>query len=203
VIINFIRHGESEANLIREFSNRGWKHGLTTKGFQQAHNLAQTFTSRSIAMIYTSPLKRAVETAHVLAQFTGAAVEINDALREFDTGINEGQRDPESWLRWEEVMYDWRVRRLDDSRIEGGESLTDLLSRFVPFVDRIRSDKNSGSQEFILVGHGGLYFSILPRILVNISYADIENLDFPNTGIVYAEDTSDGLVCRSWCGVPF
>ena len=32
----FVRHGESEANLLHEFSNRGLKHGLTDKGRRQA-----------------------------------------------------------------------------------------------------------------------------------------------------------------------
>jgi len=35
----FVRHGESQANLLHEFSNRGWKHGLTDVGIQQAHLL--------------------------------------------------------------------------------------------------------------------------------------------------------------------
>ena len=39
--IYFVRHGESVANLLHEFSNRGFKHGLTERGFQQAEQLSQ------------------------------------------------------------------------------------------------------------------------------------------------------------------
>jgi broad specificity phosphatase PhoE len=36
----FVRHGQSEANISRVISNRGWVHPLTEKGLQQAHDLA-------------------------------------------------------------------------------------------------------------------------------------------------------------------
>ena len=38
--IYFARHGESEANLLHVFSNRGVKHGLTARGRAQAETLA-------------------------------------------------------------------------------------------------------------------------------------------------------------------
>ena len=37
----FVRHGESIANLLREFSNSGIKHPLTERGVEQARTLAQ------------------------------------------------------------------------------------------------------------------------------------------------------------------
>ncbi|MBK9055673.1 MAG: histidine phosphatase family protein [Chloroflexi bacterium] len=41
----FVRHGESEANILHEMSNRGWKHGLTEKGREQAAALAYNLHS--------------------------------------------------------------------------------------------------------------------------------------------------------------
>jgi len=43
--IVFARHGESEANLVGLFSNRGWKHPLTPHGRQQALELANHLTT--------------------------------------------------------------------------------------------------------------------------------------------------------------
>ena len=37
----FVRHGESEANLLHEFSNRGLKHPLTARGREQVIALAE------------------------------------------------------------------------------------------------------------------------------------------------------------------
>jgi probable phosphoglycerate mutase len=199
----FARHGESEANLVREFSNRGWRHGLTPSGFQQARSLAYELKDVPFARIYTSPLKRAVETAQVLAGELDLEVEVTDALREFDTGINEGRRDPESWSRWENVIADWCQRGLHDSRIEQGESLTDMLERFVPFLNGLRARFQDGPQNLLLIGHGGFYFTVLPQILGNITYTDLEYLEFPNTAYVLAEETPRGLVCLEWCGKKF
>jgi probable phosphoglycerate mutase len=201
--IYFVRHGESKANILREFSNWGWKHGLTPLGFKQAETLAENLRGISFIKIFSSPLKRAMETALALSHHLSVPIEITHALREFDTGINEGQRDPESWKRWEEVMADWMKRGLLDSRIEGGESLNDQLARFIPFLDKVLEFYSSKQHNIIMVGHGGFFYSVLPRVLKNIRYEDFYNLDFPNTGMVIAERTSHGLHCLEWCGRKF
>jgi probable phosphoglycerate mutase len=93
----FVRHGESEANLLNEFSNRGLKHGLTEKGQQQAYALAQRLHAVPVVAIFSSPLLRARQTAEILAHELGVAYQVADALREFDCGILEGKSDPASW----------------------------------------------------------------------------------------------------------
>src|SRR6266851_1245061 len=59
--VYFVRHGESEANLLHEFSNRGFKHGLTQQGQQQATTLAQSLKNASVTKVFSSPLMRAVQ----------------------------------------------------------------------------------------------------------------------------------------------
>ena len=63
--IYFSRHGESEANLLHEHANRGFKYGLTEAGRAQAAALAARLEDVPLARIYSSPLKRAVETARL------------------------------------------------------------------------------------------------------------------------------------------
>src|SRR5215510_3422657 len=93
--IYFARHGESEANLLHEFSNRGVKHGLTQKGRAQAAELAVELAAKPILRIYSSPLLRATQTAGILAEALGLEVEVTDALREYDCGVLEGRADEE------------------------------------------------------------------------------------------------------------
>ncbi|MRR32744.1 histidine phosphatase family protein, partial [bacterium] len=64
----FVRHGESEANLLHEFSNHGSKHGLTGLGIQQAHLLLDKLREYPISAIYSSPLLRAQQTAGLVGQ---------------------------------------------------------------------------------------------------------------------------------------
>ena len=53
-----------------------------------------------------------------------------------------------------------------------------------------------------MIGHGGLYLSMLPLVLANVDFEFASRQPFPNTGTVLAESGSQGLVCREWCGAP-
>jgi broad specificity phosphatase PhoE len=199
----FVRHGESQANILHEFSNTGWKHGLTEKGFEQVKILATKFHGQRIARIYTSPLRRAVESTAILSDTCGVAYAISDALREFDTGFAEGKSDPESWAIWEKVMQDWMLPGSWDERMPGGESFNDLRLRFLPFIDRLVTGSSHHPGDFILVGHGGLFFNMLPLVMGNINRQEINLYGFPNTGYVIGEVRPEGLTCLEWCGARF
>ena len=64
----FVRHGESTANLLREFSNSGFKHPLTEAGVEQARLVAHSLSGLQVERIYSSPVMRAVQTAQILGE---------------------------------------------------------------------------------------------------------------------------------------
>ena len=198
----FTRHGESEANVLREISNRGLKHPLTEKGRQQAHALAAELLPAGITGIYTSPLLRAVQTAAILSQALGVGCEITDALREYDCGILEGTSGPETWAAFWALREAWYPGRQWERRIEGGESFLDMQARFVPFIDGLLAADDPPRKVLVLIGHGGLYGSMLPLVLVNVDFEFASHQPFPNTGTVLAETSPQGLVCSEWCGAP-
>ena len=147
-------------------------HPLTEKGRHQAHDLADRLCGAGIARIYTSPLQRAVQTAEILAQTLEVEVEITDALREFDCGIAEGRSDAEAWQLWQTAWDNWLLHQQWDYRIEGGESFHDFRSRFLPLVNGLLQDHAPRQRRqhhgYVLIGHGGLYYSMLPQVLVNL-----------------------------------
>jgi probable phosphoglycerate mutase len=194
----FVRHGESQANLLHVISNRDSSHGLTARGRQQASALAESLRGAGSRRILTSPLLRAVQTAEILSDALGIDVEATDALREFDCGIAEGRTDPEAWELHRQVMKAWLQDGNPAARIEQGESLIDIQDRFLPFVECLVED--AGSFAPILVGHGGIYLCILPSLLRNVREAAA--LPFPNASYVLAEARPEGLVCLEWCGKP-
>lgn len=196
----FIRHGESEANLLHIISNRGNQHGLTPQGKKQAQDLVTKLRSSRASHIYTSPLLRAVQTATILSDALQIPYILSDALREYDCGTLEGKSDPVSWQLHHQLKEDWLQHQQWERRIEQGESFLDIRSRFVPWIEQLIAT-HPNTQSLILVGHGGTFLCMLPLILTNLNIAFALEYPFPNTGYVLAETTQQGLICLEWCGV--
>ncbi len=198
----FVRHGESEANILREISNRGLKHGLTEKGKDQAATLAGNLRDANVRRIYSSPLLRAIQTAEILSCTLGVPYETTDALREFDCGIAEGKADAESWALWRAIVHEWLDLNHYDARIEGGESFEDMRCRFVPFVDELVKRYRNDDGSIMLIGHGGLFLCMLPLVIKNIDTAFIAEHPLHNTSYIRAEPTDNGLRGAEWSGTP-
>lgn len=199
--VYFVRHGESEANVQHVITNRGHAYPLTEKGRAQAQALTEELTGAGITRIVSSPLLRAAQTAEILSAGLGLSYEVADALREFDCGVLEGRSDPASWEAHNRVWQDWFRRKRWDSRIEGGESLLDIRDRFMPFLNGVLAWGARRDERVILIGHGGLYLSMLPMTLANLDFELTASLPFPNTGYVLAETGPEGLTALEWCGV--
>ncbi len=193
--IYFVRHGESEANMLREFSNRGFKHGLTERGIQQADELARNLRGLPFTQIYASPLMRAHQTAQILGEYLEIPVEIDNALREYDCGILEGKSDPASWAQYTEVFEQWLQGRWE-MRISGGESHLEIQARFIPFIKEIRV--KHPHESILFVGHGGIYRAILPLILENIDFEFVRGRHIDHTVPIIAEARTAGLFCTQW-----
>src|SRR6478672_925857 len=89
--VYIVRHGENPANINREFSYRLVDYSLTPKGVRQAEDTARFFRDKQIDAIYSSPLKRAVETAEIIAAPLGLPVALIEEFREINVGTLEEQ----------------------------------------------------------------------------------------------------------------
>ena len=197
----FVRHGESTANLLWEFSNSGLKHPLTEKGVEQARAVARGLCGLQVERIYSSPLLRAVQTAQILAESLQAPLEFTEALREWSVGIYEGTTDPVGWELHGQVQEDWFIHGKLDSKMPGGESFHEIQERFIPFIEGLVRNGGDSDRSIVLVGHGGLFVAMLPAIFKNVNLAFARQQYFPNTAYALAETRPDGLYCVSWCGV--
>lgn len=211
----FVRHGESEANLLQEISNRGWKHGLTDQGRRQAAELAERLRLVQPAHIFTSPLMRAVQTAEILSQALDVPYTTTDALREYDCGIVEGRADPQAWELYRQAVDEWFNQGHWDFSIPSGESLTDMRCRFEPFIAALPSTVGASQPDLpdngkpvrspfnptdslVLISHGGLLHSCLPFVLTNVTYRQAAEWPLANTAWVLVETRPEGLVCLEW-----
>jgi broad specificity phosphatase PhoE len=197
VKLYFVRHGQSEANVMGVISNRGTSYALTELGNQQAQALARTLVGAGVTYLYTSPLLRAQQTAAVLAEILGVPFITAEALREFDCGALEGRSDPAGWQIMQKVFETWMRGEAWDSGCDGGESLNNIRQRFVPFVQGLVNDLPSESV-VVLVGHGGTLRSTLPFVLKNIDLKFAVEHHLGNAAPVVAETFPAGLICLSW-----
>jgi broad specificity phosphatase PhoE len=100
------RHGETDWNRETRFQGHA-DPPLNELGRRQSEELAEALTGEGIARVYTSPLRRAAETAEIVARRLGIDVEPVEALREIDVGSWSGltreevaERFPDAWARW-------------------------------------------------------------------------------------------------------
>jgi broad specificity phosphatase PhoE len=198
----FVRHGESEANVLRIISNRDLPHSLTAVGRQQALALAERLQACDIAQIFTSPVLRAVETAAIIGHQLGLTPQAVNALREYDCGVLEGKGDAESWRLHEAYSRAWLQDRDWLSKPQQGENFLDIRQRFTPFIQQLVAQHAQSSENLLLVGHGGLYRLMLPLILPNIDDAFIATHGIGHTCCIVAEPGPAGLVCRTWNDTP-
>jgi len=194
----FVRHGQSEANRLRVFSNRGWRHPLTDKGILQVEMLVGRLAGQGVTRIFTSPLMRAVQSAEIFGEKLNAPVERAEALREYDVGIWEGSSHPAGWEEYRAVNEAWMLRGERERRMQGGESFHEVHTRFAGWLGELVRSYADTAEVLLLVGHGGLYRIMLPEVLVNVSVQF--SLDHPlyYTGYVLAEPGVAGLVCIAW-----
>jgi len=185
-VILLTRHGETDANVPPE-RVMGWHDPpLNARGRVQAAALARTVEGEGLAVVWSSHLRRARETAGTVAKTLGLEARVDDRLAESRRGTWEGRlladiqrEDPDAWRAW--------LRAGPDFRFPGGESLAEHQSRVLAAL----GDVATGPQPALVVCHGGSIRAAAagrhPRGLD--AYHD---LDVPNATVIRL----DGLLGR-------
>ena len=135
--ITLVRHGETEWNLQEIFRGRT-DIELNETGIKQAELLAQYLSRVEIEAIYSSPLKRALRTAEVMASYHNLDIDIAPGLIDFDYGRWHGLPHQEVKDGYEELYTEW-IRNPHRVKMPGGERLSDVRRRAMSVVDNIIS----------------------------------------------------------------
>jgi broad specificity phosphatase PhoE len=157
-----IRHGENIANITKELSSKLVDYSLTPKGVLQAQQTAEYFCDKNIHEIYSSPLKRAYETANIIATRIGLTNVIMDNFREINVGNLELQ--PSSlvnWARYKHTISEWFSGNLS-ARFPGGEDYHILLSRMQEGVIQILDGNEN--KNILVIGHGGIFTATISNL---------------------------------------
>ena len=105
---------------------------LNETGIRQACEAATVLKRRGISAIFSSDLRRAIQTAQAISDAVGCAIQVDTQLREASFGVLEGRSINELmrsgiWQRRKSNMYAFRP--------EGGESYEDVEPRIYRFID--------------------------------------------------------------------
>jgi probable phosphoglycerate mutase len=147
-----VRHGETDANVAGVWQGGQSDDPLNDRGQQQSAAVASYLADQGpIATVYTSPLRRARQTAEAIAQATGAPiVEVPD-LREYDIGEMEGVTAEEVTHLWAAFVEKWRAD--PDVAPPGGESARQFAVRLHnALTDIIQA---AAGQTVVVVSHQG------------------------------------------------
>lgn len=176
-----IRHAESEANASRTFAARVIDPPLSPKGVTDAQRITERLASEEIRKIYSSPLRRALQTAKTLTSSCQLDIKVLPDLREVDVGVLDGRssKSEKNWEIYERILKRWSVGDME-AAFEGGESLGEVRRR----ARRVLNILNSGSDlgPVAVVSHAVFLLVFLP-FLLNDSLADSKRYSLPRGSI--------------------
>lgn len=159
-VIYLIRHGETDYN--RDGRVQGaTESALSDLGQEQARRLANRMADVEVTALYSSPLRRALDTSRLA--FDGRIeATLRDGLREINLGEWEGRTAESLRKEFPEAVKRW-FRTPSDVTIPGAESIGDFRGRVSAEMDRIRGQHESGN--VVVVAHGGVICTYLTHLL--------------------------------------
>jgi len=193
-----LRHGQSQWNLENRFT--GWVDvPLSPRGEEEARSAGEKLRGRKIDKLYTSVLKRAIDTAEIAletARIGPLPTERDAALNERMYGDLQGKNKAEAAREFgpDQVKL-WR--RSYDVRPPGGESLADTAARVLPYWERrILPDLRAGKN--VLVAAHGNSLRALVMHLDGLTHEQVLELEIP-TGDPLLYEIGPGGEVRGKC----
>jgi broad specificity phosphatase PhoE len=195
VKVYLIRHGETEYN--RDGKLQGDSDvPLSDRGKTQAEVLAARLkdefsrNGEKVSAIYSSNLRRTLDTARAIGERLGLVPQPVRELREIDLGSWEGKTPDEISAEKDIAFFEEWKKDPARMRAPGGENLEDVESRVIPKFDELKKNHEK-SDAIIIVSHGGSIGVILSHIL-RMDLNDALKIRQDNTALNLIEVRGDG-----------
>ena len=155
--IYVVRHGETNENISKMMQGN-MDTELNDAGRKQAYDLVKKVASCDVDLIFSSPLKRAYDTAKIIAQ--GKRIVVDERLKSRNHGEFQG-------ISRNEINFKdyWNIKK--NIRYEKAESVRDLYDRIVSLLMDIK--RYYPDKKVLLVTHSGItrilyyYFNGIPE----------------------------------------
>jgi broad specificity phosphatase PhoE len=145
-----VRHGETEFNLAGRIQGQSDSR-LSDLGRRQCLAVGEALADHGIEAVLASPLKRAFESAQIIADRLRLEVRPEPRLMEIHAGLFQGHTWDEIDAKFPAESVRWRSQD-PDYRIPGGESRRDIMLRTREAFCAMRE---AGYRQALVVAHGG------------------------------------------------
>jgi len=188
--IFLIRHGETVHNRDRILQGPRIDSELSERGQLQARHVAQALAKQPLSALFSSPLRRARDTAQAVASIPGRelVVQVVPELYEVDYGTLAGRTYDEVRPEFEQVVDAWRMG-FPDVSFPGGESAVVAQHRVRPFVERVVARARAGETAAV-VAHGRIN-RVLAATITGQGLGKLE--EFPQSNGAITELAVDGM----------
>ncbi len=161
----FVRHGETDWNRQCLFQGRQ-DIPLNENGVLQAKKLAEYLKTKNkkFSCIYSSVLKRAIQTSEILGTDLNLKIKKSNLLKEISFGDLEGTK-----VCKEEIFFDGP--KYLEIEFPNGEKMMDACARFEQFISQLPLDLDN----ILIVAHGALFKAVLEKNGVKNSNKYCEN----------------------------
>lgn len=163
----FMRHGITDLNLKNVYFGY-LDPPLNDTGIEQIKSSKKLFLNKKIDIIYSSDLKRCIESANIINELYNIKISEKKNLRELNFGIFEGKSFNDINLEYpdEAEMF---VKNWQNYKIPKGESINEFIKRVSSEIEKIKHKHNG--KNILIVTHSGV-------IQAALSYYFSKNLDF-------------------------
>jgi len=171
-----IRHGETDWNVEGRYQGQV-DPPLNQQGLAQARQLAQRLQGVGLDVLYSSPLRRALQTAQILAEALDIPLHTEPRLMEIHQGEWQTLLYTEIATRYTELFHRWQTEPWTVT-IPGGENIAQVQERVYAAIDEILTWHEG--QCIGMVAHR------IPIALLKIRYQGlapdvVRTLQLPNT----------------------
>jgi len=201
-----VRHGENPANRSKEFSYKRIDYSLNEQGKRQAWQTAEFFRTIALDAIYSSPLKRAYETADIIAEPQHLPVTLLEEFREVNVGDLETLTASydllrKNWKLHDTIIGEW-IKGNHTVTFPGGENFLTLLERSRRGLLSITSGRSN--QRILVASHGGILAAIVRAFCQNTSpgavYGPMGNCSITEVELTSSAEELSGTL-RCWAGI--
>ncbi|MCX6762006.1 MAG: histidine phosphatase family protein [Candidatus Moranbacteria bacterium] len=169
-----VRHGRTVDNA--KFILQGHRPGkLSKEGLRQAEKVAERLKDIKFDVIYSSDLKRVVDTAEKIIVHHEAPIYFKENLRERNLGSYQGKIASE--VDWDNLPADV-------------ETIAQLYERVARAVGEIY--KKHPQENVLIISHGG-FGRVLHAIILGIPVDRFSEVEKPKNTSVYIYELKDGV----------